>query len=298
MKTLKMMAVLAMAFVGIHAAAFAVESGAGLRRVTLADGQVLQDGGDELEVALSGESSATVVVTGSGQPVLVPNGGTLTAGGTVSNILNRATYWADASVPESLRQVAHRTSGELLDYTVEYGPHKDTSYPSIDAWYDCRGKEVSPYYLRKTDPANIVNTKSVTYTNPYLMTNDISWTKGNYISLVTRKSAKTMQATRAWFNVNNGINPTAVESYSATNIAPKLVIMVYGSQDGGGGAVIAANDGSFARAGTTLDDAILPAGTDDVDLWVDGVKTPGQTAKFSGSWQVISIAPGNRNLRV
>lgn len=38
MKTLKMMAVLAMAFVGIHAAAFAVESGAGLRRVTLADG--------------------------------------------------------------------------------------------------------------------------------------------------------------------------------------------------------------------------------------------------------------------
>lgn len=298
MKTLKMMAVLAMAFVGIHAAAFAVESGAGLRRVTLTDGQVLQDGGDDLEVALSGQSSsATVVVTGSGEPVLVPNGGTLTAGGTVTNILDRATYWADASVPESLRQVAHRTSGELLDYTVEYGPHKNTSYPSIDAWYDCRGKEVSPYYLRKTDPGNIVKDKSVTLTNPYLMTNDTSWTKGNYVSLITRKSAVTMQATRAWFNVNNGVNPTAVGSYEATNIAPKLVIMVYGSQDGGGGAVIAANDGSFARTGTTLDDAILPAGTDDVGLWVDGVKTNGATAKFSGHWQIISIDANGRELK-
>lgn len=70
-------------------------------------------------------------------------------------------------------------------------------------------------------------------------------------------------------------------------IPAQMVIMVFGSQNGGGKAMVATDLGRLVRSGTTLNDPI--ANTDDYDVWLDGEKVQPTTTKFNGGWQVVSV---------
>lgn len=70
-------------------------------------------------------------------------------------------------------------------------------------------------------------------------------------------------------------------------IPATLVTMVFGSQQGGGAAVIGTVSGAFGRTGYTLNDAITANGT--ANVWVNGVKVDPTTTKFSGGWDVITV---------
>ena len=237
-------------------------------------------------------TSVTITDDTMSSPVVEMNGGavTLRTDDTVDKILNRAAFWADASAEDSWTQVADGT-GKLYDYSVVAGDLKGRSYPSVYYWYDCRGRAGGAFYVRKQDSGNVKATSATVYTNPYFVTNGEAAAAGPYVSWDTRKSSGAYQACRAYFYDS--------VSGSSTNVAPKLVIMVYGSQAGGGKAIFGTPDadGAFTRDGMTTALPILPAGASDCEIWLDGEKQTDPTdCYFNGGWQIISFDPAGRSL--
>ena len=69
----------------------------------------------------------------------------------------------------------------------------------------------------------------------------------------------------------------------------QLVVMVFGSQSGGGAALVATAEGAFARAGATKNHGITTNTAHDV--WLDGTRVANPPAQpLSGGWQIVSIA--------
>ncbi|MFA7054503.1 MAG: hypothetical protein WC328_15930, partial [Kiritimatiellia bacterium] len=88
---------------------------------------------------------------------------------------------------------------------------------------------------------------------------------------------------------------TSAGSLDTANLTPpanpalagtKFVTMVFGSQNGGGKALVGLSDGALMRSAFTKDDPIAPIA---IDAWVDGVKVNPTTTGLSGGWQIISL---------
>ncbi len=88
---------------------------------------------------------------------------------------------------------------------------------------------------------------------------------------------------------------TSAGSLDTANLTPpanpalagtKFVTMVFGSQNGGGKALVGLSDGALMRSAFTKDDPIALIA---IDAWVDGVKVNPTTTGLSGGWQIISL---------
>lgn len=227
------------------------------------------------EIELSGPAaSAQVVADMTNAPSFRLNGGTLTlAGSNVSNILNRALFWADASVDGSWTQYDQKPT-----YTVAYGDLKGNTYPVVYHWNDVRG-DAYAYSLRYFPTTAVQD-----YLSPHLVTND--W-NGPYMSLDVRTASGSHQSCRMRLHKNG----------SADSASAKLVVMVFDSSPGGGMAVLGNESGAFKRAGQTIKYPILPQTATDCAVWLDGVAQADPTnCYFSGGWQVISIDPGSAKI--
>ena len=226
-------------------------------------------GGYEIELA-DAATSAHVLADMTNAPSFRLNGGTLTlAGYNVSNILNRAAFWGDASDDSSWTQYDNPAT-----YTVAYGALSGNTYPIVNIWKDVRGD--GTYCLRRVPVTN-----AAVYISPYRVTDD--W-NGPYMSLDTRAANGNSQPCRMRLYKNGDVS----------SMAAKLVVMVFDSSPGGGAAVLGNESGKFARAGTALSNPILPATATDCAVWLDGVAQADPTnCYFSGGWQVISIDPGS-----
>lgn len=79
-------------------------------------------------------------------------------------------------------------------------------------------------------------------------------------------------------------------------LKPRAAILVYGSQQGGGGALLGGN-ANFLRGGEvgahTKADAILKANEIGARVWVDGEAVEPTTTGLNGGWQVIAIDFGS-----
>ena len=79
-------------------------------------------------------------------------------------------------------------------------------------------------------------------------------------------------------------------------LKPRAAILVYGSRQGGGGALLGGN-ANFLRGGTagahTKDDAILKANEIGARVWVDGESVDPTRTGLNGGWQVIAIDFGS-----
>lgn len=72
---------------------------------------------------------------------------------------------------------------------------------------------------------------------------------------------------------------------------------MFGSQQGGGNALIGNGSGMFSRGGSTLDAPIFKAGTS-LEAWVDGVKVdPTASNLLNGGWQVITLDIKNNTVK-
>ena len=225
-------------------------------------------GGYEIELADSA-TSAHVIADMTNAPSFRLNGGTLTlAGYNVSNILNRAALWCDASDDNSWTQYENPAN-----YTVEYGALSGNTYPIVNIWNDVRGN--GTYCLRRVPFSN-----AAVYISPYRVTDE--W-NGPYMSLDVRDSSGARRACRM----------RLCKDGAGASMAAKLVVMVFDSSPGGGAAVLGNESGAFKRAGYSTNSPILPQTATDCSVWLDGVAQADPTnCYFSGGWQVISIDPG------
>ena len=76
---------------------------------------------------------------------------------------------------------------------------------------------------------------------------------------------------------------------SRASVSAQMVVMVFGSHEGGGRGIIGTENGAFGRTGTTIADGITTNTRHSV--WVDGVQVDPTAANvLNGSWQVIAVS--------
>ena len=83
---------------------------------------------------------------------------------------------------------------------------------------------------------------------------------------------------------NIGVNKWQQESIPNA----KLVVMVFGSQRGGGAAIIGTSESAFARTEGAASNPIVNAALGGRKVWVDGVEVDPTTTGLNGGWQIIS----------
>ena len=85
-----------------------------------------------------------------------------------------------------------------------------------------------------------------------------------------------------------------VKGDSTTSIPANMVVMVFGSQDGGGKALVGTSDGAFARTAGLANGLTTSSST---KIWLDGVKvTSPSTQTLNGGWQIVSIDTTGHNV--
>ena len=85
-----------------------------------------------------------------------------------------------------------------------------------------------------------------------------------------------------------------VKEYAESAIPAKMVIMVFGSQDGGGKARVGTSDGAFARTAGLANGLTTSASA---NIWLDGVKVTSPNAQtLNGGWQIVSIDTTGHNV--
>lgn len=234
------------------------------------------------EIAVSG-TFAVSELTGSG--TLVKTGdatldiqfSTLTGGirveaGTVrcvtallstNSVLNTLpALWLDAS--------AENVFTQYKTYTFTNG------FKIIERWNDCRGGAPGYAYQNRGDDQ--------WQTYPYVMTNHQNGLSvvsfGSYQTTLPPAYESRLEARRSYLN----------KTYT-----PQTVVMLFGSQNGGGAGVLGVTSGSntFARGGSTATDYRSPATpllkNGGYACWTNGLPVGATGAGLSGEYQILSV---------
>lgn len=223
-----------------------------------------------LKAVLKVLSGARVTVSGSGNEVLLENqGGEVTFSDGAQSWRNAVSLWFDPSRTETLQYVGCLAEDE------EYRHPGETvaGYPIYEAVLDWRNAGAA-YCL--------FNNR--VYSSDHHFGNNLYPTLEPYGTSETLKFLSLVRSgTRRLPIGKPGVTDA---NYS---IAPKMVMMVFGSQGGGGQAVIGTEDGSFGRTGKAWTDGITTNTAH--DIWVNGEKLADPTAPntLNKGWQILTI---------
>lgn len=237
----------------------------------------------------SGEAS----VSGDFKITTLQGGGTLVKKGDTTLDISYNTFTGDVHVMEGTL----RSNVELISTNSVLG-----SLPSL--WLDASAEAVFTQY------------ESYTFTNGFKIIEqwDDARPYATGYAKQTRGEAQWQTYPYAMPNVLNGMSVLSMGSYQTMLSSvyesrkearrmpldhvrtPEYVVMVIGSQNGGGAAVLGSEENvanSFTRGGSTTDDyrnpatPILKAG--DFDVWLDGVSVDATATGLNGGYQILSI---------
>lgn len=202
----------------------------------------------------------------------------------------KATLWFDASKASTL---GGYPDGEAVpDQPVYY----TNDYPVINRWYDCRAGygngEKFLFNGRSLNAAGTAYKDRHDEVNPFVVKgglNGLDYVScGSYQTTIEKKwmsptaGAGTVTEARRLCLVN-GIDGTSVIASPNTSITCKYAILVFGSANGGGAAVL----GGLTGRETAVTKPFFKSGN--WPMYVDGVATDGATATPNGGWQILSI---------
>lgn len=220
-----------------------------------------------------------------------------TAAAGYTNWTAKVAQWYDASVSGTLFGYPKNTDGTAVCYT--------NGYPIIARWTDCRYDAVAG-----TNRVHLYNGRSFKNeaggfsfgdrhdeVNPYVVKGGLNGldyvSMGSYEKMINAKYRKptdtgTVTEARRILMVKAGdkgnvANPTEKQDCACA-------ILVYGSAQGGGAAVLGGIGGS---RDTTVDKPFFKSGS--WPMYVDGVETNGATACPNGGWQILTLAFGENS---
>ena len=216
--------------------------------------------------------------------------GTLTVLPAEATWRDKVLLWLD---PTDASTLSVLTSNKGVEQTYTNG------YKLIEAWYDKRPGQRDFFALnnRKWSQKRYDLQPQV---YPYLVTaggpNGLPYLSfGTYqksVAGVGPNGGTTTEARRLQFwRGPVATSGNTVDAYASTNVA--WAAMVFGSQQGGGGAILGTEGGLFKRAGQTLSN---PISSNKFTLYADGVKVTSTSAKFNGGWQLLSFDVANTNV--
>ena len=189
----------------------------------------------------------------------------------------RPALWLDASDAKSLEYYDERK------YTNDF--------PLVRAWYDCRGAGWTDVYGLNNRGDN----QQQVY--PYAMTNvqngrtvlSMGAVAGTPLPKEYGPGYETTENRRLPFNGSAG------GATPGKSVAAEFVVMVFGSQAGGGIAVLGGGNYTRGKSGRPIEErtaASSPIFYQQRQTWLDGVSIDPTTTGFSGGYQVLSFSPG------
>lgn len=191
-----------------------------------------------------------------------------------ANWQDKLSLWLDASVDSSFVYADDydRFHGQLEN------PYRgsDPTKPLVYQWKDCRLGHETTYTRTKR-----------------IGTSDTSTYKSNGKNLMLARSTNTtVNASGLPYVDSAAYMAHAQIAGDSSTVAAQYFIVVFGSQNGGGRAVLGNQQGAFARSaqGTTAAHATrYSIATNAFETYVDGSSVDPTVATFNGGWQIISM---------
>jgi len=217
-------------------------------------GTLVKQGSDTVTIYFSTNTTGAQVTAGKL---------TFAAPATNTVLGSLPAFWLDASASNVFTQ--YKT------YAFTNG------FINIERWNDCRpGAPVYGYNSRGNDNRQVY---------PYVMTNS-----QNGRSVVSMGSYQLPLTDPYIGPEGNGVEARRMPF--STNIYPQYAVMVFGSQNGGGAAVLGGN-AAFNRSGSTATDFRSPAtpifSTAGYPVWTNGVSVVATNTGFTGGYQILTV---------
>ena len=242
------------------------------------------------KIGVTNNATVSLLLDGTNVPTVVGGDGTFVV--DMVDWKDVVGLWLDASKPydTSAKGAPYYAPPCVNRSGYDFGNFFFTNgYPFIEAWYDVRGTERTwrLYNSRYYDRSEYI---LYTHVYPYLAQGDFAGRTMTYLNCGVNGVANS-----TW-SKDGPDSTTVVSTGNANRRLPILgrpanpvtaIIMVFGSQQGGGKAML--GGGSFARAGYELSNPVCqtaPAGT---AIWLDGQEIDPTTTCFNGGWQVVSV---------
>ncbi|MGN0852146.1 MAG: hypothetical protein ACI4Q3_02080 [Kiritimatiellia bacterium] len=249
-----------------------------------ADGAILVSGGGSVRTA----SGLTVQSAGANLSLQTDAGTsamTVDVSGAAGCWTNKVALWFDAAETSSLHAYPDGTCytngfplimswGERRTGLSGKYLHNGRSFASGDTTFSDRHDEVYPYVV-----------KGGLNGRDYVSMGRYQWRISNAYQNPAYSGGTVTEARR--LTLNSGKQNGARDPVGS--VAAAYAILVFGSQEGGGTAVLGASDGKLGRT-----DGLGNAFFSSLDqaMYVDGVATRTQTAKPNGGWQILSFPMG------
>lgn len=233
------------------------------------------------------------------------------AGGSMVSVLSDVLAATLGDLPALWLDASDETTFQEYTYNGHAAP--EGTFPGIVVrrWDDCRGG-ADRYFAVNARSSTGSSDGGFIRTMPYTITNALNGL--TVLSFGTR--GETVSGAKDEISTSGagtgGGHGEQRRMIFNKPIASKTVVMVYGSQDGGGRGLVGgwrsgetgeaknplggeAIDPSgqatyYNRSGTTTNDTILAAGRRNVPFWVDGAPVvPNETAALNGTYQILSM---------
>ncbi len=206
---------------------------------------------------------------------------------------DKVLLWLDPTESSTLTALTSNTGAEQ-SYT--------NGYKLIEAWYDKRPSQRNLFALNNRKwSLNKYDLQPQVY--PYLVPsggpNGLPYLSfGTYQQSLpgigpngsTQPEARRLQLWRGAIATNNSGSVHA-DWYASEKVA--WAVMVFGSQRGGGGAILGTINGRFGRAGQTLAN---PISSKNFTLYADGEQASPTNSYFNGGWQILSFDVAGTNV--
>jgi len=196
---------------------------------------------------------------------------------------DKVAHWFDADKESSLGKLA------LANASLNFHTN---GYPFLVGWEDAR-TGTSGTYLRTN---NLWPNGTFDYQSrrlPFAVTNGLNG--HTYISMGQAKTASASNENRYFSFWTGGTDDrSAADTGTATEFACPYAIMVFGSQNGGGKAILGSKNGNgngiLARYPvTTSGEWIDSTCAKGYSLYVDGTNSPPSKTTPNGDWQIVSL---------
>lgn len=216
---------------------------------------------------------------------IVADDGELVLSAASAGWKDKVLLWLDASEASSMNVLVDAAG---VEQTWTNG------YRLVDAWYDRRPGKRDVYALNNrlwSEGGYDLQPQVYPYLVPAGGPNGLPYLHfGSYQQLVAKCGPGGSDATEAR-RLQFCSGKTATPSYMNIDVA--WAVMVCGSAQGGGAALLGTRSGFYTRAGQTLAEAVAK---NDFAFRLDGEdRRPGES-KFNGSWQICSFAVGRSDV--
>lgn len=236
-----------------------------------------------MKVAVDADATLDVAVDALTTPAFVGGEGTIRL---TESVCNRALLWIDPSDDATF----YKLGTAIPDYIrAKVAAVNLTTQVSgndlVEAIADKRSLQTE-LFLRHSRHYDYVDDKGYIEDLPGVFPMRVKNGPNGlaYLSNGTQGTARRIQTYTGTMDLTSTTAPTA-----KTLTGTKFVTMVFGSQNGGGLALVGLGDGALRRSGATKNDPIAQASLFSGRAWVDGEMVNPTTTGLSGGWQIISL---------